>query len=253
MEESWKPVVGYEGLYEVSDLGRVRSLDRVVKGKRNSKWERKGRILQQANRGNGYYAVGLYKSGTQKMYHVHRLVAVAFIPNPFNKPCVNHLDENKQNNAISNLEWATHKENTNWGSCVERSAKASSKPVLQFTKAGEFLAEFYGAREAERATGVREQGISRCANRQAKTAGGFIWVYSKDFNSDIITDRVLEAGKDSNGKTVQQFTMDGQFIAEYGSTCEASRETGTENSGISRCANGKRKSAGGYIWRFKEI
>lgn len=83
MEESWKPVVGYEGLYEVSDLGRVRSLDRVVKGKRNSKWERKGRILQQVNRGNGYYAVCLHKSGTQKMHHVHRLVAVAFIPNPF--------------------------------------------------------------------------------------------------------------------------------------------------------------------------
>ena len=145
MEESWKPVVGYEGLYEVSDLGRVRSLDRVVKGKRNSKWERKGRILQQADRGNGYYAVCLHKSGTQKMYLVHRLVAVAFIPNPFNKPCVNHLDENKQNNAISNLEWATYKENTNWGSCVERSVKASSEPVLQFTKAGEFLAEFYGA------------------------------------------------------------------------------------------------------------
>ena len=101
MEEIWKDIEGYEGLYQVSNLGNVKSL----KAKRN---------LYYSNSNNGYLRVGLFK-GTRKMFAIHRLVAKAFLPNPQHKKVVNHKDFDVKNNAVSNLEWCTFKENNNYG------------------------------------------------------------------------------------------------------------------------------------------
>lgn len=109
--EIWLPVRGYEGLYEVSDLGRVRSLDREVNYSDGRVVVKKGMIRSVSAGANGYENVRLYKDKKPKSHSVHRLVAEAFIPNPENKPQVNHKDRNPLNNEYTNLEWVTHQEN----------------------------------------------------------------------------------------------------------------------------------------------
>lgn len=111
MNEIWKPVKGYEGLYEVSNLGNVKSLDRFVINHKNKKQFYPSKTLKKSKRKNGYLSVILSKNNIQKNLSVHRLVAISFIPNNQNKKCVNHIDSDRSNNVLSNLEWTTHKEN----------------------------------------------------------------------------------------------------------------------------------------------
>lgn len=120
--EIWKNInlKGYEDFYQVSNLGRVRSVDKVDSLGRLIR----GKIKSNANNGNGYLVVNLKNNGKQKMVTVHRLVAEAFIENPKNLPCVNHKDENKTNNKVNNLEWCDHKYNNSYGTAHIRSAKA---------------------------------------------------------------------------------------------------------------------------------
>lgn len=109
MTEEWRDIRGYEGSYQVSNLGRVRSLDRYIPSRR---YYRKGRIIQPFDN-KGYNNTSLSLNKVTRTFCTHRLVAEAFIPNPDNKPCVNHVDGNKRNNLVSNLEWVTYSENTN--------------------------------------------------------------------------------------------------------------------------------------------
>lgn len=111
MKEMWKGVVGFENYYQVSNIGRVRSLDRTIIGKNNSTYKRKGRILKFKTDRDGYYALGLHSDGRIKHTTVHRLVAQAYIPNPENKNTVNHEDGDKTNNNVNNLSWMTMCEN----------------------------------------------------------------------------------------------------------------------------------------------
>lgn len=119
-EEIWKPVVGYEGLYEVSSYGRVRSLDRYVRYKSNGYRLHRGRILTGSINRDGYIMCHIRTNEVSKYYLVHRLVAEAFIPNPYNLPEVNHLDEVKTNNRVENLEWCDVKYNNTYGTRKER-------------------------------------------------------------------------------------------------------------------------------------
>ena len=120
MIEEWRPVVGYEGLYEVSNTGRVRSVDRYVKSKSESYWLRKGKMLSPAKDKNGYLKVNLSCNGKNNIIRVHRLVAQVFIENPDNLPEINHKDEDKTNNSVDNLEWCDRKYNNNYGTKIER-------------------------------------------------------------------------------------------------------------------------------------
>ena len=165
-EEIWCPIKGYEGLYEVSDKGRVRS---IKFGKE--------RILKPGRMTKGYLTVGLYKNGEQKMYLVHRLVAKTFIPNPDNLPEVNHKDEDKINNKVSNLEWCDRKYNQNYGTGIQRMAEKLSKSVLQFTKDGEFVKEWKSATDVKRNLGYSKGNISSCCTGKLKSAYNFIWKY----------------------------------------------------------------------------
>ena len=165
--EHWKSIAGYEGLYEVSDLGRVKSL-----------WYGKDKILKPQNNTHGYLQVGLSKDGQKKTSLVHRLVADEFVPNPNNLTTVNHKDEVKTNNVASNLEWMSQKDNINYGTRNKRVAESLSKKVQMFDKfTGELLATFPSLMEAERVTGIPHGNISKCCIGKRKSSGGYVWKY----------------------------------------------------------------------------
>ena len=167
--EEWKPISGYDGKYEVSNWGRVRSY----------KYNSDGKILAPGNNGSGYYIVTLCKDGKIKKLYVHRLVAEAFISNPSSFPVVNHKDENKRNNYFGNLEWCDQTYNLAYGTRVER----ISKPVVQLDKKGNFLNEYKSIQEAFRATGIPDSSICCCCQHKKgfNSAGGFIWIYKDEY------------------------------------------------------------------------
>lgn len=176
--ETWKPIVGYEGLYEVSSMGRVKSLKRTVIAKNGTRMEVEERILKQFPGVGGYLYLSLSKHGKIKSFTVHRLVATAFIPNPKNLSDVNHKDEDKTNNSVDNLEWMSHKDNLNYGTYKERMALAVSKPVSQIDKkTGVIIAIYPGQKFAEEATGINYSCISACCRGVSKSAGGYYWSF----------------------------------------------------------------------------
>ena len=170
--EIWKPVRNYEGLYEVSNLGRVKSL--------NYKRTGKERILKAGKSGNGYLQVNLYKDGNREQPLVHRLVATAFLDNADNLPEVNHKDENKQNNCVENLEYCSRLYNMNYGTGSKRSAEKRSKPVFSVDKKSGLIMWWESAKEAERCTGINNGNIINCCQGRQKSAGGHIWFYADD-------------------------------------------------------------------------
>ena len=172
MEEIWKDIKGYEGKYQVSNLGKVKSLNYLRTGK-------EGFIKMYDNK-NGY----LYVNLNGKMFRVHRLVAEAFIENPNKLTDVNHIDENKYNNCASNLEWMSHKDNVNYGNCINKRRKVMTDKkgikIYQYTKDCEFIKEYCSIHEASRQTGITYECIRQTADKYGKrgnllTAGGFIW------------------------------------------------------------------------------
>ena len=178
-QEEWKPIPGYEGLYEVSNYGRVKSYQ----------LDSNGKILSPGKDGSGYCFVNLYKDGKAKKHCIiHRLVAEAFIPNPNNLPQVNHKDECKKNNYFENLEWCSSAYNNSYGTRTRRIAEKISKPVVQLEKKGNFIAEFESLREASRRTGIASISICSCCKHKPghKSAGGFIWIYKDEYTASQI-------------------------------------------------------------------
>lgn len=178
-KEEWRDIKGYEGFYEVSNLGRIRSS--YFKSEYGYK-----KIKRLYKGSGGYYRVILNKHGKKKTFIVHRLVAIAFIPNPNNYPCVNHKDETRTNNNANNLEWCTYKYNTNYGHCLEkrktrRSCKSFQKPVKQM-KNGEVIKVYESIAQAVRELNLGEYADSNITQtckkaRWHKSAYGFEWEY----------------------------------------------------------------------------
>lgn len=181
MNDIWRPVVGYEGLYEVSNLGRVRSLGVYVNGPNGSKCWRKGRILKDASCGKGYRCVHL--SG--KTFNIHRLVAEAFVPNPDNLPCVNHKDQDKTNNRVENLEWCSYKYNINYGDALARSRIKQlnrgdcSKTVYQYTLDGRLCGVYPSIAEAARVVKIPESGIHSVYRNAQYSSHRYKWKANK--------------------------------------------------------------------------
>ena len=197
IQEKWKDIKGYEDLYQISNLGRVKSKEKYLKAgiKNSSQVKRKEKIFKIQKNKCGYNYVLLTKNYNRKHKTVHRLVAEAFIPNPENKPQVNHIDGDKNNNRVDNLEWCTASENEihaykylnkpkkNGSKGKFGKDNAKSKIVLQIDKnTNKILNKYYGISEAERITGIANQQISKCCLKRkgSYTAGGYIWRYADE-------------------------------------------------------------------------
>lgn len=165
MEEIWRDIEGYEGRYQVSNLGNVRSLNYNHRGIVKN--------LRQAEMSGGYLLVELSTGGKGKTFLVHRLVASAFIPNPDNHPEVNHKDENKRHNNANNLEWCTRAYNATYGTGCARHGKLISKPVEQL-KDGMVVERWSSQAETAR-RGYSPKKVSECCNGRQKTHKGYEW------------------------------------------------------------------------------
>lgn len=185
--EVWKPIKGYEGIYEISNFGRIKSLDRFVEHKRSGLIHIKEKILKPHISSKGYYCQWLHKDGIKKSIFIHRLVAEAFISNPYNFPYVNHKDENPKNNYVGNLEWCTHKYNMNYGSINIKKSNTWKKRIadsrfVQYTKDGRFVREWFNVDLASKKTMIPKEAILKCLNYERKFASGFIFKYEKISN-----------------------------------------------------------------------
>lgn len=168
-KEKWKAVRGYEGFYEVSNVGRVRSVKRTIVDKNGLMKNLPSMIIVPSVSARGYRLIGLYKNGLQKRMPLARLVAVAFVEGEKKGLTVDHIDENKANNKAANLQWLTEVENRN------KHIKYKSKPVTQFSLAGKKIAKYGSIKEASKCTNIARASIGAVIDGIYSQAGGFLW------------------------------------------------------------------------------
>ena len=183
--EEWKDIPNYEGLYQISNLGRIKSLEKMLKNK-NGYRKSEEKILIPQRRKNGYLKVELYKNGQRKTFMIHRLVGEAFVFKPENKCEINHKDGNKENCCVSNLEWITHSENMQHavekGLVLKGGNNDRAKKINQYDLQNNYIRTWECLRETERILKIHSSNISKCCKGKVKSAGGYIWRYADENN-----------------------------------------------------------------------
>lgn len=175
MQEIWKDINGYDGIYQISNTGMIKSTN-----KSNKHFNQPFHYLKPTVSSNGYKQVTLYtKDRKRSKYLVHRLVAEYFIPNPHNYSCVNHKDENKLNNNSDNLEWCTYSYNNAYGTARIRSAQKTGKMVSQYTYSGYWIASYLSIHIAAKLLGVSTTSIKDCCQNKVDHAHGYKWKFSE--------------------------------------------------------------------------
>ena len=224
MQEEWRDIGGYEGLYQISNIGNVKSLGRLVNYKNKGKKWQEGKILKPLNK-RGYLCVGLWKNGYIKNYSVHRLVAQAFIPNPNNLPQVNHKNEIKDDNRVENLEWCNNYYNSQYGTRNKRIAEKMK---------GRHLSE------------ETRKKISKA--HKGKTT----WIKGKHLSEEHKR-KISEANKNGKcSKPVLQIDIKtNEIIKEFPSTREIQRQLGFDENAIRHCCKGITKTSCGFKWQYK--
>lgn len=256
-------IIDYRNFYQVSNLGRVKSLRREITQNGNKK-TLKERILKLHPKENGYFQVSLNKDGKEKRFLIHRLVAHMFIPNPENKPEVDHIIpiSNGGNHSVENLRWVTKNENMNNEATIKNMIDSnrhlsgkdhpmynkygkenhSSKKVNQFDLNGIFIKTWDSIHDVARFFDVNASAICSCCNKRSKSSCGFIWSYETN----------VHEYKNNTEKQVIQMDMNGNFIKEFKRIKDAVEELNLkEGSRIGLCCKGKANSAYGFKWKYK--
>lgn len=263
--EIWKPIKGYEGYFEISNLGRVKSIERYVTCKDHPHHVKEKIKNIHFNR-NNYPCVTLCKEGTSRDKLLHRLLMEAFVPNPENKPEIDHINTDVTDYSFSNLRWVTHKENQNnsitmehfsidANSTIQKQRRLNTRKtnggitapitVYQYTKEGEFVASYNSTFEAQRATGIHCTGIRRALDNCSQAAGGFMWFTS--IQNNIKYQRNLP----KNVKPILQFNTNFEKLHEWPSLTEASKVLQLDINMITKSIKNHQPYKG-YIFEYKE-
>ena len=248
MIEIWKPIKNYEGYYEISNLGRVKSVERYVK-QGNFIRHVKESIKNEYIGPYGYPCVTLCKDRKSRCVCIHIILAHAFIPNPENKTQVDHINTDRTDYRLENLRWVTPKENSNneltLQHCKEntysreslrkrletrksRKTLTSPKTIFQYSKEGTFIKEFYSFLDAERELGINNNSIRRALDDNTKSAGGYLW------SSILVDDFNYNKRISSTAKPILQFDLNGNLIKEWASVTEAANALNLNVSNIIR-------------------
>lgn len=187
MKEIWKDIEGFENLYQISNLGRVLSKGRNINNAAGIHF-RPDYIMKPIKDKHGYMTVKLKSKDKTRLAKVHRLVAAAFIPNPENKPQVNHIDGNKTNNVLSNLEWVTPSENL--VHAYENELNKKPRIVIQMDKDGKFIRRWTSMAEIHRVLGIHRNIIRAACCRDNNITHGYRWLYEEDYFCNIINAEV---------------------------------------------------------------
>lgn len=245
MEEIWKTTTVNKD-YEVSNLGNIRSnkgkTPRLLKP-----FRRGGHYAKEEERGF-YLSVRLLHKGIEQDYAVHRLVALAFIPNPKNLPMVNHINGVRNDNRVENLEWCDSSYNIWHSYNILGNKNGINRPIMQYTKEGEFIREWESAADAEKELGVDASSISAVCQRQKyrNVASGFIWRYKGDDDVAVQYDKF---------SPVVQISKYGERLETFNSVREAAKAVGVTDGGVTGVCMKRPRGynyAGGYIWRYED-
>jgi hypothetical protein len=248
MEEVWKDIKGYEGLFQVSNIGRVKRVPHEMRTPTTT-FICKEKIIPPVLSKGGYFRVSLSKNGYSKHYFVHRLVMKAFVGDSI--LTVNHRNEIKTDNRLENLEYMSLSDNVRYGSGTKRSAEArlvSEKVrrtiVYQYTLDGDFITKYKSITQAKKENNFKKENITLCCQHKRNQSNGYIWRYEGD-------DDVCFKPR-TNAKAVVQYDLNMNKIKEYESAIQAEKETGCLRSDICYCCKGKIKTSKGFIWRYKQ-
>ena len=266
-KEIWKPVVGLESRYMISSLGRVKSLAYDFIDSMGRHVHRKEKIMKvKICSSTGYPQVNLWVGDKNKPFSIHRLIAIAFIPNPNNYPCVNHIDEDRSNSVLNNLEWCSYGYNNTYGSARDKRRKSliqfyknhpelkmtvkkrgNTFRVFQYKKNGDIVKIWDGGLpEIEKALG-KAPSVASCVLHKNNSAYGFVWRYE----GDPFSYEPKRSGP-KRRVSVMQFDLDGNYIRTFQSINDAADYLGkrTRNSDITNCCKGNYKTAHGFKWRY---
>lgn len=242
MEEVWKDISGFEGYYQVSTLGKIRSISRYVSHKNGGSAFKNGKVLSLRKNTAGYSVVNLAKEGKICTKTVHRLVAIAFLPNPNNYPFINHINENKEDNRIENLEWCTPRQNS-------EAFFTQRNTVYQYDLQGNLLHIWHSQTRAAEAIGGDSRGIVQCCRsylargRSLKTYCGYIWTYSL-----LSSEELKRRTTNERRIRVAQLDIKGNVVHTYSNVTEAANAVGCSLTAISNALKGKLETVKGYKW-----
>lgn len=254
-KELWKPVKeeGFENFYEVSDSGRIRSIDRIVESSRGP-LRYKGKLISTPPNDDGYPAFNFCYAGKKKSARVHQVVAKVFIPNFDKLPEVNHIDENKSNNHVSNLEWCSREYNMNHGTGMDRMKEhpnqkrrheESKEPIVGVKIADSSTIHFESISEAHR-KGFKRRNLWSALNGRDASHKGHVWCYEDEYSPDKIKDLLNR----TKTKTVAHIDNEGNVIEVLGTIKESAKKIGVDNGRISRVCNGMYKHTKGYKLKY---